>query len=132
MSSRDGSSHDTRTKILARRAKFVAAAVASAGLVGCGSQAAVCLSLVADSGSEDGSVSDTRPQPCLDPVVDSGAPDATPEVCLSPVLDTGVETAADSTTDSTARDADSSVTDAAEDTAPMPCLSPPPPPSDAG
>jgi len=104
------SSPETKNKILARRAKFIAAAVTSAGLLGCGSKAEVCLSMVADTGSDgdasDDTISDTRPQPCLDPVVDTGVTDTGPSVCLSPMEDTG--------------------SDSSADTGPAPCLAPPP------
>ncbi len=82
--------------ILARRAKFVAAAVASAGMVSaCGASEAQspadatsetsadtspspCLRTVPpDTGLVDGGadVSDTNPTPCLDVAVDSGTAD---------------------------------------------------------
>lgn len=115
------SSHDTKSKILARRAKFIAAAVTSAGLLGCGTRAEVCLSMIADSGADgeasDDTISDTRPQPCLDPIVDTGVADTSvtdtgPWACLSPELDSGTDT-------------DTGTDDA--DTGPWACLSPPPP-----
>jgi hypothetical protein len=87
---------DAKRLILARRARFVAAAVA--GL------AAAC----------GGGTDDTKPTPCLDPVMrDSGA-DAEPQPCLVPLLP-------DASTDD-ASDADTGV--------PQPCLSQLPP--DAG
>lgn len=98
------SSPDVKNKILARRAKFIAAAVTSAGLLGCGSKAEVCLSMVADTGGDG----DTSPQPCLEPAIDTGVGDVAPEVCLSPAIDSGA--------------GDTSVTE----TGPEPCLAPPP------
>jgi hypothetical protein len=71
---------DAKRAILARRARFVAAAIASV-TVSCG-----------------GETSDPSPQPCLEPAVDAGdagddsapepclgmpAPDAEPQPCLS-------------------------------------------------
>lgn len=101
------SSPDAKHKILARRAKFIAAAVTSAGLLGCGSKAEACLSMVADTGGDG----DTSPQPCLEPAIDTGVSDVAPEVCLSPAFDSGsADTAADSTLEA----------------GPEPCLAPPP------
>jgi hypothetical protein len=102
-----------RDRILARRAKFVAAALASAGAIGCSSTAAVCLEPAIDAGSDgkpDTSTTDTAPNPCLTPALDSSVEDAgdtAPMPCLDPAPeDTGV------------------------DTGPAPCLKMPPP--DAG
>ncbi len=91
-----------RDRILARRAKFVAAALAGAGAIGCSSTASVCLEPAFDGGTDtskpDGSTTDTG--------TDTG-----PTACLSPELDTGP--------------LDSGTTDSTLDTGPMPCLSPP-------
>ena len=100
-----------RDRILARRAKFIAAAVAASGAIACGSsgdttpepqvclspvmdagpdlgaEAAACLSAPADTGSSDGAV-DTAPVPCLDVAPDTGVDasqdtfDAEPTPCL--------------------------------------------------
>lgn len=99
----------SRERILARRAKFIAAAIASAGAIGCSDDttAQVCLEPMFDGGSDTGSAdanADTKPMPCLDPVVDTGVMDAT---------DSGVS--------------DTNNTDADPDTGPMPCLKMPPP-----
>jgi hypothetical protein len=101
----------SREKILARRAKFIAAAVASAGAIACSSESSttpgpqVCLEPAIDASA------DTRPMPCLDPVVDTGVSDSAdtaPMPCLTPLNDTGVE-------DTGAEDTD-------PDAAPTPCL----------
>ena len=106
---------ESKKRILARRARFVAAALASAGLgaTGCGGEVA-------------------GPTACLDPIVDTGsseAGDTNPTVCLSAPADTGARFDADVGGDSGA-DAGADA-DAAEDTAtptdagPLPCLAPP-------
>ena len=97
---------DPKHVILARRAKFVAAAVASAGLVtACSSHAEACLSLAqndtgavdgtADGSSTDTGSTDTGPTPCLTPVEDTGTRDASdggdtgPTPCLDVAIDSG-------------------------------------------
>lgn len=100
-----------RDRILARRAKFVAAALASAGTIGCSSTASVCLEPAIDASGTDTNKSDTttRPEACLTPALDTG-----PEPCLEPPLDSGT--------------ADSTVSDTRDpDTGPAPCLKMPPP-----
>jgi hypothetical protein len=73
---------DLKRSILARRAKFVAATLATAGLgAACASEPQVCLSIVApDDASTDGAKDGTTdapvdgPQACLSPLPpDSGA-----------------------------------------------------------
>ncbi|MGZ3423259.1 MAG: hypothetical protein ACXWUG_10735 [Polyangiales bacterium] len=105
---------EAKSKILARRARFLAAAAASAGIVAC-SSADDGTPTPSDSGGTDTGIStdtgmstDTGPMPCLTPVEDTG------------VLDSGT----DSTTDS--------ASDTGADTGPMPCLAPPPGDSGAG
>jgi hypothetical protein len=91
-----------RDRILARRAKFLAAAAAATVSAACSSSAEPCLRPLNDTGVADANAdtADTRPQ-----------------ACLSPELDTSV---ADSTDAS-----DTSVTDTGStDTGPMPCLIP--------
>lgn len=119
--------------ILARRARFVAAAVAT--FAGCadGPQdpgPATCLTPLSDTGVADASAdtTDTGPTVCLTAPLDSGVDtgsvdtgsvdtgaDTGPTVCLSAPLDTGLldTGSADATTD-------------AADTGPVPCLVPPP------
>jgi hypothetical protein len=97
----------SRDKILARRAKFIAAAIASIGVAGCSSRDAPTST---DAGATDASVdtinaSDTGPVPCLEPQQDTGQEDTGPMPCLDPLPDTGA--------------------DDASDTEPMPCLQPP-------
>ncbi len=114
----------SKRAILRRRARFVAAALASAGLgaaVSCGGestknapQSAVdagadadgspqpCLGALPGDAASD---ADAGPQPCLEPLIDAAADaDAEPQPCLAPPpLDAGSEGA------------------------PQPCLSPPAP-----
>lgn len=96
-----------RDRILARRARFVAAALGSLGAVGAVACAEPCLSVnVDDTGTVDSGRADTsegtidtgRPQPCLS---DVGPP-------------------RDTSTDTSVTDADTGA-----DTGPMPCLIPP-------
>lgn len=92
-----------RDRILARRAKFVAAALAGVGVVGC-SSAQVCLEpSISDAGTDTSkpqtSTTDTgTPNPCLSIAVDTGTGDADasvdtadtePTPCLVPPLDGG-------------------------------------------
>lgn len=74
---------ETRTRILRRRAKLIAAALATAGstTAACGSQ--VCLSIAVDP----------------DAATMDATPDMGPQVCLTPAIDSGVDTGTDSTTD---------------------------------
>ncbi len=106
--------------ILRRRARFVAAALTSVGMVSCSSGPENPGPSVVDTGVVDGAKdsattdsgpSDT-PTPCLAPPFDSGTADTEPVVCLSAPLDTGTD-AFDATVD-------------AKDTGPLPCLAPPP------
>ena len=122
------SSHDARSKILARRARFVAAAFTSAGLLGCGSQAEACLSAVAIDAGDDA----TAPEPCLGAPLDTGV-DTQPQPCLTAPLDTGVGDgaledtgAADAATDGTLDTSPDAPSDTSgpKDTGPVPCLSP--------
>ena len=96
---------ESKKKILARRARFVAAAVASISMTGCGgdteAEPQACLS---DTGVDV----DTGPTPCLTPASDTGGGDTT--------SDAGIDAAADG-------DADGDVD---PDTGPTPCLAPPP------
>lgn len=103
----------SRDKILARRARFIAAAVSGMAIVGCSStQAEACLSTVADTGADDAR-DDARKDATSDAVIDATDADTEPMPCLSAPLDTG---SADTTTST-----DTSTTD----TGPMPCLVPP-------
>jgi hypothetical protein len=85
-----GDSSDPKQSILARRARFIAAAVASAGLVACGGQEArpqVCLSQPPQAPPDAGAVEgETTPPPqvCLSPVPPPKDAEAPPQVCLSP------------------------------------------------
>lgn len=87
---------DPRARILARRAKYVALALAGAGLTACGSTSEVCLSIVApdaaDEAGDGGDADAAEAQVCLSPVMDTGADgdaDATPQPCLDPIFDAG-------------------------------------------
>jgi hypothetical protein len=76
-------SHDeAKRRILMRRARLVAAAVAGLGAaVACGGQVTPqpCLEPVQDGGPDA-----TQPQPCLGVALDSG-----PQPCLTPIQDSG-------------------------------------------
>lgn len=95
-----------RDRILARRAKFMAAAFV--GITGCSDDASPppkaepCLSVAIDSG-----VADARDA--------ADASDTEPMVCLTSPVDSGFEDTADDATDATDFD-----------TGAMPCLAPPP------
>jgi hypothetical protein len=100
----DDRSRDPRAVILARRAKYVAMALAGAGIAAC-SSSQVCLSVTQqqDAGADAadaGEDADSIPQPCLSPPIDTGTPsddgldtadaaDTTPQPCLSPPFDGG-------------------------------------------
>ncbi len=99
----------TRRSILARRARFVAAALTAVGVGAC-------------SGEDE-------PQVCLTPLGDASADtaDSGPSVCLTPEPpDTGFDAASSDATSSDAASSDATSEDAApEDTGPTPCLAPP-------
>jgi len=57
--------NDPRKLILARRAKFIAAAFAGAGLVACTKEPRVCLSI--EQVPQDAGPADAEPQVCLSP-----------------------------------------------------------------
>jgi hypothetical protein len=105
----------SREKILARRAKFIAAAIASAGAISCSDNttAQVCLEPAVDASNAD-----TRPMPCLDPAVDTGVAKDTSVTDTSTSSDTGSATDTAPNTDTGGEDPDA---------APMPCLKMPPP-----
>ncbi len=75
---------ESKRIILARRAKFVAAALAGLNAAMCGgetSEPQPCLSIAQEDGGS--------PQPCLSPAFDASRPDAAdadaePQPCLSP------------------------------------------------
>ena len=90
------SNDELKKRILARRAKFVAAALAASGL----GVAAACggdVTKAGDAGTD--AAADSPPQPCLSPPQsdasfdapsDSSADaDATPQPCLVPIEDAG-------------------------------------------
>jgi hypothetical protein len=79
---------EARKLILARRARFVAAAFAGvAATCGGACEPDPCLSIAMDERDLDGG-NDGTPQPCLTPEVfpDSGT-DAQPQPCLTPPID---------------------------------------------
>jgi len=90
--------HDDEAKraILARRARFLAAAVASVGLIaGCEKEGVpphACLSApmrLEDAAAEDSqptNAPEAAPLPCLSPLPTEAKPDAgpKPQICLSP------------------------------------------------
>jgi hypothetical protein len=112
---------DVKQSILARRARFVAAALASAGIAalaaqGCGGKSDADGSGVSQDAGSDGDAepraclappydagADTGPQPCLDPPYDAGS-DSDPQPCLFAPFDAGSDA----------------------DAEPQPCLAPPP------
>ena len=101
---------DARKVILARRARFVAAAMMGTGLMSCKTtEVPTCLSPVQVQ-------DDPPPQPCL-----SVGP-----VLLPPGMADGTGDRADA--GATADRADAGATDAGAGPPPMPCLSPMPPP----
>jgi hypothetical protein len=70
-------SEESRKRILLRRAKFIAAALAAGGALSgeaCGGTAQVCLKMAVDSGptGDASNDADAGPQPCLAPILDSG------------------------------------------------------------
>lgn len=90
------SNDEQKKRILARRAKFVAAALAASGL----GAAAACggdVTNAGDAGTD--AAADSPPQPCLSPPQgdasvdapsDSSADaDAAPQPCLAPIQDAG-------------------------------------------
>jgi hypothetical protein len=105
----DGTPAGAKATILARRARFVRAAVATmvaGGALGACGKAQPCLEPPPRFDAGD----DATPEPCLSPLPPDAA-DAEPQPCLEPAIpDDG----------SNGSDAD------AEDGGPMPCLSPPP------
>jgi hypothetical protein len=87
---------ESKRLILARRARFVAAALAGVAATAnaCGGDAEPqpCLSPLYDGGISDGraDAADARPQPCLEPMIEDAAKpdadaDAEPQPCLSPL-----------------------------------------------
>jgi hypothetical protein len=104
----------SRDKILARRARFMAAAMTGMGVIGCASKSEACLSAVYDAG----------PDALKDSTATDGA-DTEPQACLSAPFDSGSADAMDSSMDSTTTDT-ATPTDTGVDTGPMPCLAPPP------
>lgn len=116
----------SKNAILKRRARFIAAALASAGIgaaVSCGGESTQnapqqsvdagtdadgspqpCLGALPNDAGKD---ADAGPQPCLEPLIDASSDaDAEPQPCLAPPPP-----------------------DAGGDGAPQPCLSPPAPDS---
>ncbi len=103
MSDRDRSR--ARNAILARRARFVAAALASVGVMGCASKTTAPFD--GGTGGTSDASTDTRPTACLTPQPD----DAAPMPCLDPAPDDTGPTPC--------------LEPPAEDTGPTPCLEAP-------
>ncbi len=108
---------DTKKRILARRAKFVAAALAATGVGACASVDEEPTTKVDTGVAGDTSVKDTGAEPCLGVSADSGerfdtSTDTAPMPCLDPAPE------------------DTGVADTDVDAGPAPCLKMPPP--DAG
>jgi hypothetical protein len=98
-SSNDPEHDEDREAILARRSRFMAAALSTLVLANCGTPQP-CLDIAVDAGPDADADADASPLPCL---TDSSwereaGPDADPQPCLSAPLDAG------------------------EDAKPMPCL----------
>lgn len=128
---KDDAKSEARARILARRAKYVALALAGAGLTACGSTSQVCLDIAAppDAADDAGDAGDTQPQVCLEPPLDAGDDaDTTPQPCLGVALDAGDDA------DTAPQPCLSPVLDAGDDadSTPQPCLSPPPADGGAG
>ncbi len=99
-----GGDDETRRIILARRARFLAAALA--GVAATGTVAAAAEGCGGETEQSDGGT----PQPCLSP---PSNPDAQPQPCLSKIAeDAGLDAATDAKLDA--------------DAEPQPCLAPPP------
>lgn len=77
---------DAKRLILARRARFVAAALAGVA-VACGGSAEpeTCLSPVFTPTDGGKDAADAEPQPCLEPLPPDASDDAEPQPCLSPL-----------------------------------------------
>ncbi len=128
----DGDDDDLdREAILARRRRFMAAALSGLVMTQCASTAQPCLRVGQDSAVDTGSPGDTGrdtgPQPCLtvDAALDTGRDagfDVGPQPCLEPPLDAGFDTSPQPCL-SVAIDA------GPPDAGPLPCLSPLPPDS---
>jgi hypothetical protein len=73
-------SEEQKNRILLRRAKFVAAAIAASAI---SADACGGTTVPGDDGGSDSAV-DGTPQACLKMVVDSG-----PQPCLTPIQDSG-------------------------------------------
>ncbi|CAN5590664.1 hypothetical protein BH09MYX1_BH09MYX1_38440 [soil metagenome] len=87
------SEDELRKRILSRRAKFVAAAIAATGIAACGGdvQGASDASTDAPADASKDASKDTgadAPQPCLG-ISQPDAGDAGPQVCLAPQQDGG-------------------------------------------
>jgi hypothetical protein len=101
---------DAKKLILARRAKFVAAALA--GMTG--------VATACGGSTEDGKAS--NPNPCLGVEC---CPENPPEPCLSPPYEPPDADAAVDGNDDANGDADDAATNKDADAEPQPCLSPP-------
>jgi hypothetical protein len=103
-----------RDRILQRRAKFVAAALASTAVACSSAEPSVCLEPAIDASGDtakaDTSVSDAQPEACLTPALDSAVTDSS----TGDSMDTGPMPCLDVDPD-------------AGDTGPAPCLKMPPP-----
>jgi hypothetical protein len=112
---------DAKKSILARRSRFIAKALASAGIAACAVQGCSGESTSdgrGDAQSKDASGEDGEPQVCLTPQYDGGDE---PQVCLSIQPDAGEEDA-----DTGPQPCLEPPIDASDDAEPQPFLSPPP------
>ena len=97
------SEDELKKRILSRRAKFVAAAIAASGIAACGGEVSGPTDASADGPKDTaadvpqacltapwdaGDAGDAGPQPCLEPPLED-AGDAGPQPCLIPPQDGG-------------------------------------------
>jgi hypothetical protein len=110
----DVGNEDAKQAILRRRARFMALALASAGVVAAGAQA--CGGDTAnDTGNQE---ADATPQPCLSQPLDDGS---IPQPCLGRPYPDASEDAADASVEDASVDA---ISDVDADAEPRPCLTP--------
>lgn len=83
---------DVKSRILARRARFVAAAIATVGVAACGGEVDEPTGGDAAVDARDAANPDTRPEPCLGALPPDAEPDTGPTPCLEPPLDAEPDT----------------------------------------
>lgn len=113
---RDVGNEDAKQAILRRRARFMALALASAGVVATGAEA--CGGDTANDTSNH--EADANPQPCLSQPIEDGS---IPQPCLGRPYPEDAGEDGDGGADATVEDAPADV-DADADAGPRPCLTP--------